>query len=54
MLQRCWRAWCLRKLGVGGFTEPLVCPVAGEVRHVQGRWAERAAGVVGRLVMLSK
>ena len=39
---------------VEGFAEVLVCPVAEEVGYVQGQWAEKAAGVVERLVTLSK
>ena len=39
---------------VKGFAEVLVCPVAEEVGYVQGQWAEKAAGVVERLVTLSK
>lgn len=39
---------------LGCFTEGLACPVAEEVGHVQGPGAEKAAGVVGRWVTLSK
>lgn len=53
-LQKHWHAWCLRKWRAGVLSEGLACPVAEEVGHVQGPGAEKAAGVVGRWVTLSK